>query len=460
MISGTANSDSRQVVDKSWPEFRGRRLLGCLQQLRTAPLEMYDAVWREHGDFVRLRALPGFYFYLIAHPDGIDHVLHSQQKNFRKPDVFNRSAALLAGQGILTSEGEIWRRQRRLIQPAFLRQQVATLSSHMVAAIDLFISEWEEQGDGRTFDVVPEMMRLALRTAGMALFSTDISGDADSIGRAFRTAFEFVSSTMNGRLTPLWVPTHKNREFRQSKALLDGVVLQLIAERRRAPAKNDVLGLLLAAADEESGARMTDRQLKDEAITLLTAGHETSGAALSWAWYLLAKHPEAQQALHDQVSAHLGGRLPTADDLASMPLASAVFEETMRLYPPAWGMPRESIQADNICGYPLPAKATLVLSQHLIHRHPAFWQEPDKFDPGRFLPPQNADRPKFAYFPFGGGPRVCVGNHFAMVEGPLVLAALAQRFQFALVPDQAVVPDPTFTLRPRYGVQVVVRKRS
>src|SRR5258708_14508041 len=172
MISGTAHTASPQVVAKSWPEFRGRRLLGCLQQLRTAPLEMYEAVWREHGDFVRLRALPGFYFYLIAHPDGIDHVLHSHQKNFRKPDVFNRSAALLAGQGILTSEGETWRRQRRLIQPAFLRQEVATLSSHMVAALDLFIREWEEQGDCRTFDVVPEMMRLPLRIARIARFST------------------------------------------------------------------------------------------------------------------------------------------------------------------------------------------------------------------------------------------------------------------------------------------------
>jgi cytochrome P450 len=256
------------------------------------------------------------------------------------------------------------------------------------------------------------------------------------------------------------MPTSRNREFRQAKESLDRVVLELVARRRREPPKNDVLGLLLAAQDEDSGQRMTDVQLKDEAITLLTAGHETGGAALAWAWYLLAKHPDVQQALAHQASARLGGRLPTTVDLPHIPLATAVFEETMRLYPPAWGIPRETLEEDEICGYRVPAKATLILSQLLAHRHPDFWPEPDRFDPGRFLGSENPQRPKFAFFPFGGGVRICIGNHMAMLEVPLVLAALAQRFEFTLVPNQKIVPDPTFTLRPKYGVRLVVRQRT
>ncbi len=463
MVHASAPHPEQQQVGaaRRWPVVRGHRLMGCIHQLQHDPLGLYGNAWREHGDYVRLHAMLGVYFYMLAHPAAIEHVLHANHKNYRKPDSFNHSINLLAGNGILSSEGELWRRQRRLMQPAFLRHSVSKLSSHMVDAIERFIGEWEHQEDRRSLDVVPEMMRLALRIASTALFSTDISGEADSIGRAYRTAFEYVSLKMNNRLMfrPLWLPTRLNRQFRASKALLDRVVLELILRRRREAAKGDVLDLLLAAQDEESGAGMSDQQLKDEAITVLTAGHETAGAVLSWAWYLLATHQDVQQSLCQQVSNHLHGRVPTAEDLPSMPLATAVFEETMRLYPPAWGLPRETIGDDQIDGYPLPPKAIIILATHIVHRHPDFWQQPDKFDPQRFLPPHNAVRRKFAFFPFGGGPRICIGNHFAMIEGPLALAALAQRFQFDLVADQRVVPDPTFALRPKHGVQVIVRKR-
>ncbi|MGD9723801.1 MAG: cytochrome P450 [Pirellulales bacterium] len=454
-------SRPQPAATRPWPTVNGHWLTGCMRDIQFRPLELYTSAWREHGDFVRLRAMPGYYFFLLAHPDAIEHVLHGNLKNYRKPDSFNHSARLLAGHGILTSEGEFWRRQRRLVQPAFLRNSVQKLSAHMVTAIGKFVDEWRSAGDARTLDVVPEMMRLALRVASTTLLGTDISGEADAIGRAYRTAFEYVSLKMNARLLfyPLWLPTKLNREFRQARELLGRVVLELISRRRNGSPQGDALDLLLAAQDEESGARMTDEQLKDEALTLLTAGHETTGAALSWSWYLLAQHPDVQQAFHEQVAGHLQGRLPTAEDLASLPLATAIFEESMRLYPPAWGMPRETIEPDVICGYPVPAKATFILSQMIIHRHPDFWERPDEFDPTRFLPPHNTGRPKFAFFPFGGGPRICIGNQFAMIEGPLALAALAQRFHFSLVPNQDIVPDPTFTLRPKHGVQMVVRNR-
>lgn len=446
---------------REWPTVRGHWFSGCMRQIQFEPLQLYRQAWLQHGDYIRFRLIPGFQLYFLGHPDAIEYVLHTNHKNYRKPDTFNDSVRLLAGNGILTSEGDFWRRQRRLMQPAFARNSVSKLSDHMVDSTERFIAEWQEAGNDRTLDVLPEMMRLGLRIASTTLFSTDISDAADEIGSAYRTAFEYVSLKMNGRLmfVPTWLPTRLNREFHRAKSLLDRVVLDLIARRRQTPPKNDVLGLLLAAQDEDTGAGMTDRQLKDEAITLLTAGHETAGAALSWTWYLLGQHSDVQEQLHRQVAGVLNGRTPTVADLPSLPLATAIFEESMRLYPPAWGMPRETLTPDVVLGYPIPARATIVLSQMIAHRHPAFWSEPDKFDPGRFLPGQGGDRPKFAYFPFGGGPRLCIGNQMAMVEGPLVLAALAQKFHFTLVPGQNVEPDPTFTLRPKHGVKMIVHER-
>jgi len=460
-MPATAPSPALRAPSRRWPEVRGHWLRGVLPRLQHDPLGLYDEAWRQHGDYYRLRAVPGFFFYFLGHPDAIEHVLHTNHKNYRKPDSFNHSIRLLTGQGILNSEGEAWRRQRRLIQPTFLRASVARLSHNIVEATETFIDEWDQAGRERTIDVVPEMMRLALRVASLTLFSNDISGASDAIGKAYREAFEYVSLKMNGRMMfqPAWLPTARNRRFWASKRLLDRVVLDIIAKRRQdATSQDDTLSRLLAAQDEDSHQGMTDEQLKDESITLLTAGHETAGASLSWTWYLLAQHPEIQDELRRQVASHLQGRLPTVEDLPRLPLATAVFEESMRLYPPAWGLPRETIQPDVIQGLPIPAKATLVLSQWVVHRHPAFWPDPLRFDPGRFMPPQDAERHKFAFFPFGGGPRVCVGNHFAMVEVPLILAALIQRFSFCLAEGPAVIADPTFTLRPKHGVRMTVRR--
>jgi len=239
------------------------------------------------------------------------------------------------------------------------------------------------------------------------------------------------------------------------------VVLRLIESRRRGgAAANDLLDLLLAARDEQSGTGMSDKQLKDEVLTVLFAGHDTTAAALSWAWLLLAKHPDVQEALHDEAAALLGGRTPTAADLPSLPLATAVFEETLRLYPPAPGLARQALAADEFQGYPIPAKAIVMPSQWVTHRHPAYWDEPDEFRPERFLPGRVPKRPKFAYFPFGGGPRACIGNTFALIEGALILAALSQRFHFRPADDREVEMDTTFVLRPKGAVNLIVRKRT
>jgi len=446
---------------KAWPEHRGHWLRGCLRDIQNDPLDFYTGAGRAGGGYARLRVLPGVWCYLLTHPDGVEHVLQKNHKNYRKPDILIKPVRLLMGNGLFSSEGDFWLRQRRLMQPAFHRQQIAALSRQMADAAAALVEEWERGEAGRVIDVVPAMMRLTLRIAGLTLFSHDLSGEADTLGRAFRVVFAHVSRLMNSRLTPpLWVPTRANRRVRHARELLDRVVLEVIeARRRHGPGAGDLLDLLLAARDEESGAGMTDQQLRDEVLTLLTAGHDTVGAALAWSWHLLGGRPDVQEALAAEARTRCGGRHPGIDDLPHLPLARAVFDEALRLYPPAPGVIREAIQADEIQGYRVPRKALVVLYGYVTHRDPAWWDEPELFKPERFLPGAGAGRPKFAYFPFGGGPRVCIGNTFALTEGPLILAALAQRFRLEPVPGDAVVPDTTFTLRPKNAVGMRLHRR-
>jgi cytochrome P450 len=453
---GTTSAPARASQPLQPPGPYGHMLWGCLRNLQREPLAFYNRINREYGHCVRIRGFPGVYIYLLTHPDAVEHVLQKNHKNYRKPDFFNSTVGLLAGNGVLTSEGDFWLRQRRLMQPAFHRQHLAKLAPLMVSAAESFVREREAAPPGQVFDILDAMMKLALHIAGRTLFSADITGDADDIGHAYRVAFEFVSHRMNSpRLIPPWFPTPGNLAFARAKKLLDRVVLNLIAARRAIASKSeDLLSLLLAARDEDTGEAMTDQQLKDEALTLLTAGHETAGASLSWTWYLLGQNPRVQEDLCDEVRGKLQGRVPTLEDLPDLPLTRAVYEESLRLYPPAWGQPREAIGADEIGGFAIPPKAIITLNQWITQRHPDFWEDPDQFKPERFLPGKTTTRPKFAYFPFGGGPRICIGSTFALMEAPLVLATIVQRFKVDLAADQNVVPDPTFTLRPKFGVKV------
>jgi cytochrome P450 len=435
---------------------QGDWLLGCTRHLLRDPLGFATQANREYGHYVRIRFLPGIYIYLLTHPEAVEHVLQKNHRNYRKPEMLTRPMSLMLGNGLFTSEGDFWLRQRRLMQPAFHRQHLTGLVPLMVAAAEAFVREREAAGAGQVVDMLDEMMKLALRIAGTTLFSTDVAGEADEIGRAYRVGLEYVSRRMRSRpLLPTWLPTPRNLAFARARRILDRVVLNLIVSRRDAASRSDdLLSLLLAAQDEATGIGMTDQEVIDEALTLLTAGHETTGASLSWAWYLLGQHSQVQNDLYDEVRGRLQGRSPTLEDLPALPLARAVFEETLRLYPPAPGQPREAIQADEVNGFPIPARGVVNVCQFITHRHPDFWDEPERFKPERFLPGQAETRHKFAYFPFGSGPRVCIGSTFALLEGPLVLATILQRFRVELVPGQAVVPDATFTLRPRHGVKV------
>src|SRR6516164_6684640 len=459
-------SDAARPPDVShrrgWPGPRGHFLLGCLRAFRRDQLSFLRDLRRTHGDYVRIPTVPGYDIYLLAEPAAVEHILVKNYKNYRKPEFLIEPVRLLLGNGLFSSEGDFWLRQRRLAQPAFLRGAIVRLAAPMAAAVEGLSRTWEAASDGRTLDTVSEMMRLVLDIAGATLFGADVAAGADAIASAERDIFSLVRHKMDNPLSaPLWVPTRRNRAYRAAKGLLDDVVLRVIESRRRSgPAANDLLDLLLAARDAESGTGMSDEQLRDEVLTLLFAGHDTTTAAVSWAWHLLARHPEVQEALHDEAAGRLASRTPTADDLPHLPLATAVFEEAIRLYPPAPGLARRAVEPDEIQGYPVPAKAILMASQWVTHRHPAYWDEPDRFRPERFLPGRAPDRPKFAYFPFGGGPRVCIGNTFALIEGALVLAALAQRFHLRPADDKNVELDTTFVLRPKGPLNLVVRKRS
>jgi cytochrome P450 len=314
---------------------------------------------------------------------------------------------------------------------------------------------------GLPVDVWHEMVRLTLSIVCTTLFGVDISKEADGVGEAHSICLQHA----NHRIVSLFalpeaLPTPDNRRYQRSVALIHEVIDRLITERRDAGEDTgDLLSTLAFARYEETGELMDREQLRAEVITLFLNGHETVSDALGWAFYLLSKQPMVARRLHQELAATLGGRTPTMDDLPKLQYTSWIIQEAMRLFPPAWVIERDALEADEVGGYQIPANSTVVLSQWATHRHPDFWENPEGFDPERFSPERSADRHRFAYFPFGGGPRLCVGNNFAMMEMTLILAAVAQRFELDLVPGHAVVMEPVITLRPRFGIVATLRPR-
>jgi cytochrome P450 len=447
------------LIQRRVPGPRGNIFYGITRELRRDPLGLYMQSTIEFGDLVRFQALPTIHWYLATHPSDVEHVLYGNQQNYIKGDFFTQRVGVLVGKGLLTSEGDFWRRQRRLSQPAFHRQYLAGLGATMVSATEDMAERWHIRAKGgQPFDIALEMMRLTLRIASLTLFSTDISSETETVGPALRTAFEHVGFLLvHPFALSLNLPTARNLRFRQAKRVLDRVVYKIIDQRRRSGKDaGDLLSMLLLARDEETGGGMNDEQLRDEVLTLFIAGHETTAVALSWTFYLLALNPDADHKLRAELDRVLCGRSPSVDDLPNLRYTRMVLEESMRLYPPAWALPRQAIEDDVLGGYHIPAGSMVDISQYVTHRRPDLWEDPEKFDPERFTPEQSANRPRFAYYPFGGGARTCIGNNFAMMEAQLILATIAQRFRFQLVREHPIVPDPTFVLKPRYGVMMKI----
>jgi cytochrome P450 len=428
--------------------------------MRRDPLAFVSALAREYGDVVCLGLGP-IRIYLLHHPDAVKHVLQDNNQNYVKGPVIGRVKVLI-GEGLFTSEGDFWRRQRRLAQPSFHRERIADFAATMVRCTAERLDRWETPARrGETLDVLAEMNALTLTVVGETLFGRDLSGEAREAGRALAVALEITAHrAMSYLVSPIWWPSARNRAFRRAVATLDAVVYDIIDARRRARQPgDDLLGMLMAARDEETGETMSRRQLRDEVMTFLLAGHETTAVALSWTWYLLARHPEIGEQARAEVLSVLGDRAPTLADLPRLPMARMVVEEAMRLYPPVWGIGRQTIGPDEIGGYDIPAGALVNLSPWVTHRHPDFWPDPERYDPERFRPGVERNRPRSAYFPFSGGPRLCIGEAFALMEAQLIAAMTLQRYRLTLADPAAIVePEPHLTLRPRGGLAMRVTR--
>jgi cytochrome P450 len=392
--------------------------------------------------------------YLVSDPRVIKDVLMTHNTNFTKSRGLERTKRLL-GQGLLTSEDPLHRRQRRLMQPAFHRERIAKYAETMVAYADRARGCW---ADGAVIDMAQEMMRLTLAVVGQTLFDTDVTGQARAVGDALTGVMESFWTMMLPFSNVIErLPLPHIRRSRAARERLDAIVYGMIRERRANMGdRGDLLSMLLLAQDEEDRTSMTDKQVRDEAMTIFLAGHETTSNALMWTWYLLSQNPDAERRLHEEIDRVLEGRLPSIADLGALPYVERVATESMRLYPPAWIIGRRAINAYPVGEYTIPPRAIVVMSQWVVHRDARWYADPERFDPDRWTPEFKASLPTFAYFPFGGGPRRCIGESFAWMELMLILATIAQRWRFELVPNHPVVPQPLVTLRAKQGMKMTV----
>jgi cytochrome P450 len=407
---------------------------------------------REYGDisFWQFLHISSYFF---AHPDDIESVLVTHYRSFTK-GLGTRANPELFGNGLLTSEGEFWLRQRRLSQPAFHRTRIAAYADIMAHQADHMLAGWR---DGQELDIHREMMETTLAIATRTLFGVELGPKMPVVADAL-DAFIRKNAGFSVWQMLLKLPTPRRRQFLKGVRALDEIVYGIIQERRASGVGDDLLSDMLRAQDVD-GSQMTDKQLRDEVMTLLLAGHETTALTLSWAWYLLATHPQAQAMLQEEVDKVLCGRVPAAADVGQLTYTNHVVRETMRLYPPAYVMTRRAAERVEIGGYVLPAESNVILSPWVTHRDPRFFPNPEAFEPERWSAGKEQPTPRFAYFPFGGGPRVCIGNSFALMEATVLLAAVAQRFQISLVPESTVEPLASITLRPKNGVHVRVHQR-
>jgi cytochrome P450 len=410
---------------------------------------------RDYGDIVTMRYY-NFRVYFVSHPDYIEQVLVTDNRKFIKGRILRKNRQLF-GNGLLTSEGDFWLRQRRLAQPAFHRGRVASYADTMVRLASRMASEWS---NGEERDIHSEMMRLTLSIVAKTLFDADVDREAKRVGHALEAIMQLNSDFRKFILTPTWLPTPRKIRATIATAKLNRIVYRFIEDRRASGVDNgDLLSMLLAARDDD-GSRMTDRQLRDESITIFLAGHETTANALSWTWMLLAQNPHVESKLHEELDRVLGGRTPTLDDLPNLRYTGLVITESLRLYPPAWGMARVAIEDTEIAGYPIPKGCGVSLAQWVVHRDPRWFEAPLEFRPERWEGDLAKRLPRFAYFPFGGGPRQCIGNNFAVMEASLLLATLAQQFRISLVPGREIIPAASITLRPKTGIWGKIEKRT
>ncbi len=445
-------------MTESVPGPKGNVLLGSLLDFRKDPPNYLLDVAKQYGEIANFRLL-NFQIYLLSSPEAIQEVLVTKRASFEKSKLDQDILGKFLGNGILLSESDFHKQQRKMVQPAFHVKRIQAYADTMVHFADKMLDKWEGQTD---LDIVEEMMDVSMRIVSKTLFDAEVD-DAESVGHAmeelqgianaeYRTAFAM----------PEWVPIDRNRRMKRARNQLDATVMRFISQRKAegTPDKGDLLSMLLLSEDED-GYRMPDEQVRHEAVTLFAAGHETTSNALTWTWFLLAQHPDIEAKFHTELDTVLDGRLPTLEDMKQLPYTHQVLKEAMRLYPPAWILNgRTALEDVEIAGYTIPKDSRIFVSPYVIHRLPQFFENPDDFNPDRFAPEIEKSIEKYTYLPFGGGPRVCIGNHFAMMEAVLILATVGQRYRLQLVPNQTVEMEALVTLCPLNGIQMELIKRE
>lgn len=427
------------------------------------PITFFDHLGRTYGRIAHYRAGRNNIVY-VNDPELVGEVLVRQARNFTKERTQERMK-ILVGEGLITSEGRYHQRQRHLAQPAFHRERISSYAETMVSRALRASDAWEaatRRSPAKPLDIALEMMHLSLSIVGKTLFDNDVESEVREIAAEVNAVMRLYNFLV---ITPrveelVQYPVPGLLRFRRARKRLDAIVYRMIAEHRAGEQhRGDLLSMLLHARYED-GSGMSDEQLRDEVITIFLAGYETTANALAWTWYLLSQNPEAEARLHRELAEALGGRNPTAADLPQLRFTEMAVAESMRLYPPAWAMGRRAIEDFEIAGYRLPARTSVFFSQYFAHRDERYFPDPERFDPERFLPEAKAARPRFAYFPFGGGNRQCIGESFAWMELVLVIATLAQRWRMRLAPGARVVPQPLITLRPKYGMPMLLEERG
>jgi cytochrome P450 len=435
---------------------KGGFFFGSAADFQRDQLGFYAACARQYGDVVPTR-MGTYRVTLIYHPDAIEELLVTRNRDFVKsPGV--RLLRPLIGNGLFLAEGDAWLRQRRLVQPAFHRQRLAAYGDVMTAFTERHVARWS---DGGVIDAHAEMMALTQAIVAKTLFDADVSGDAHDAVEAAQVLMEdFGARLQSFRILPYWLPTPRNLRSRRAVRRLDRLVHRIIQASRASPEERaDLLSMLVHAQDADDGTRMSGGQVRDEVMTLFLAGHETTAVALSWTWYLLAQHPAVEARLAEELAVVLDGRRPTAADAPRLRCAERVVTESMRLYPPAYALGRQASKACEVANHPVAPGDIFIAPACVVHRDARWFDEPDAFRPERWDGDLARRLPRFAYFPFGGGPRQCIGNGFAMMEAVLLLATIAQRFRLALVPGQRITPTPYVTLRPEPDIRMQLTRR-
>jgi len=434
------------------PAFVGGNLL----HYRRDPLGYMLENARDYGDLVRI-LFGKWYGFQVNHPDDVQQILVKQAHKVHKSVIYKTTLSEYLGNGLLISDGDYWRRQRKLAQPAFHTNRIAAYGQVMSDYSARMLESWQA---GQVRNIADDMMKLTLYIVAKTLFDADVSQDSNRVGEALEVLLHSVIETSQALIRlPDWLPTPARSRKRWSIDTLHDFTMKVIRERRASgDDSGDLLSMLLHARDED-GQGMSDEQVRDEALTIFLAGHETTANAMTWTFYLLSQHPQVEAALHEELDRVLAGRQPSLDDLPALTYTEQVLKESMRLYPPAWSFGRQAIEDIELGGYTLPRGSVLIVLPYVIHRDARWFADPLSFDPTRWSPEREASIPKHAYLPFGGGPRVCIGNSFAMMEAKLILASVAQRYRLLLDSAQKVEPEPLVTLRPRYGMKMQLVSR-